>query len=260
MLLTTISILTFNLFGAMFPLLFWSVNMQPLNNGFHRFILGLSSIISGVGVIFVWSMVNSISMNVRIGTLVWLISLLAVTIFYWHRQRIHKWVITIPSLLGILAFYRVLNDMISGDIELFGVSLLGGLILCSALFAMILGHWYLNVVSLPISLLKSSVKFLLLVVIVRILWDTGFIFMGKVLYNGMPLSMSQFMRTFDGFFLFFALFFGTLLPLVLGILTLKTIAIQSTQSATGLLYVIVIAVVMADLFYKYYLVQVELPL
>ena len=222
--------------------------------------LGLSCIIGGVGVVFVFLIPAIVPANVRIGEVVWLVSLLAVTGYYWNQESIKKWVITIPSIFGVIAFYRILSELISGDIELFMISLLGGFILCGALFSMILGHWYLNVVSLPISMLKSTVKFLILIVALRFIWDMGYIFMGEVGYNGLPVSMTQFLQTFDGFFLIFALFFGTLLPLILGILTLKTIAIKSTQSATGLLYVIVISVVMADLFYKYYLVQTALPL
>ena len=222
--------------------------------------LGLSCIIGGVGVVFVFLIPAIVPANVRIGEVVWLVSLLAVTGYYWNQESIKKWVITIPSIFGVIAFYRILSELISGDIELFMISLLGGFILCGALFSMILGHWYLNVVSLPISMLRSTVKFLILIVALRFIWDMGYIFMGEVGYNGLPVSMTQFLQTFDGFFLLFALFFGTLLPLILGILTLKTIAIKSTQSATGLLYVIVISVVMADLFYKYYLVQAALPL
>jgi len=222
--------------------------------------LGLSCIIGGVGVVFVFLIPAIVPANVRIGEVVWLVSLLVVTGYYWNQESIKKWVITIPSIFGVIAFYRILSELISGDIELFMISLLGGFILCGALFSMILGHWYLNVVSLPISMLKSTVKFLILIVALRFIWDMGYIFMGEVGYNGLPVSMTQFLQTFDGFFLLFALFFGTLLPLILGILTLKTIAIKSTQSATGLLYVIVISVVMADLFYKYYLVQAALPL
>jgi hypothetical protein len=234
--------------------------MNQLNRGFHRMTLGLSCIIGGVGVVFVFLIPAIVPANVRIGEVVWLVSLLAVTGYYWNQESIKKWVITIPSIFGVIAFYRILSELISGDLELFMISLLGGFILCGALFSMILGHWYLNVVSLPISMLKSTVKFLILIVALRFIWDMGYIFMGEVPYNGLPVSMTQFLQTFDGFFLLFALFFGTLLPLILGILTLKTIAIKSTQSATGLLYVIVISVVMADLFYKYYLVLDSLPL
>ena len=222
--------------------------------------LGLSCIIGGVGVVFVFLIPAIVPANVRIGEVVWLVSLLVVTGYYWNQESIKKWVITIPSIFGVIAFYRILSELISGDIELFMISLLGGFILCGALFSMILGHWYLNVVSLPISMLRSTVKFLILIVALRFIWDLEYIVMGEIQYNGVSVSMIKFLQTFDGFFLIFALFFGTLLPLILGILTLKTIAIKSTQSATGLLYVIVISVVMADLFYKYYLVQAALPL
>ena len=260
MLLTTISVLTFTLFGALYPLFTWTVRMNQLNRGFHRMTLGLSCIIGGVGVVFVFLIPAIVPANVRIGEVVWLVSLLVVTGYYWNQESIKKWVITIPSIFGVIAFYRILSELISGDIELFMISLLGGFILCGALFSMILGHWYLNVVSLPISMLKSTVKFLIFIVALRFIWDLEFIVMGEIQYNGVSVSMIKFLQTFDGFFLLFALFFGTLLPLILGILTLKTIAIKSTQSATGLLYVIVISVVMADLFYKYYLVQTALPL
>jgi protein NrfD len=62
----------------------------------------------------------------------------------------------------------------------------------------------------------------------------------------------------EGIFLWCGIFFGTLLPLVLSYLALRTVAIHSTQSATGLLYVLVISVFMGDLFYKFYSIQYAL--
>ena len=56
------------------------------------------------------------------------------------------------------------------------------------------------------------------------------------------------------------IFFGVLVPIVLNGFIWRTIIIQSTQSATGLLYVSVVAVIFGDLFYKNYTFQFGLIL
>tara|TARA_Y100000031_G_C7919162_1_gene247440 strand:- start:173 stop:550 length:378 start_codon:yes stop_codon:yes gene_type:complete len=120
---------------------------------------------------------------------------------------------------------------------------------------MILGHWYLNVVNLPIKLLKKSVQFLLIAILIRILWDIGTIVGGTVEVGNEIVSIQHFIFSINGIFLVVGIMFGIILPIILCFMTLKTIAIHSTQSATGLLYVIVISILMGDLFFKYYYLQ-----
>ena len=137
---------------------------------------------------------------------------------------------------------------------------LGGLIFSGSLFAMILGHWYLNVVNLPISLLRNATRLIFILLLVRLIWDVNSILFQSVTYEGYSLSLTEFLGTMDGIFLWTAILFGNVLPLVLTFLTLRTVAIHSTQSATGLLYVLVLSVAMGDLIYKYYAIQYGLLL
>ena len=52
-----------------------------------------------------------------------------------------------------------------------------------------------------------------------------------------------------------AFFIGNLFPLALNVLIWKTIKLQATQSATGLLYVSVVSILFSDLILKYYLLE-----
>jgi hypothetical protein len=52
-----------------------------------------------------------------------------------------------------------------------------------------------------------------------------------------------------------AFFMGNLVPIVLNVFIWRTLKLQATQSATGLLYVSVVAVLFGDLLFKYYLLQ-----
>lgn len=255
--LTIISTLTFIGFGAIYPLYLWVVAKETMmDRGFHRFTLGLSSFIGGMGVTFFWLL--DLDNHNRLAAVVWLISLVAVTKFYWNRNRIQAWVVTIPSILGAIVFTGLNTELVAPSFTLWLVSFMGGFILCGSIFAMILGHWYLNVINLPIRILQRTLRILLFFLGIRIVWDLIFILFGSVDFNGESIRLFHFLQTFNGFFLFVALLFGTVIPFILCLLTLRTVAIRSTQSATSLLYVVVISVVMGDLFYKYYLIQLGL--
>ena len=162
------------------------------------------------------------------------------------------------SIIVIFFIDRIARHLISADLISILVLILGGLILSGSLFSMILGHWYLNVVNLPISLLRSATKSILVFLSLRAVWNVFALFSQSVNANGFEMSLTEFLWTLEGIFLWCGIFFGTLLPLVLSYLALRTVAIHSTQSATGLLYVLVISVLMGDLFYKFYSIQYAL--
>jgi len=252
-LLTVISIITFLLFGILYPLFLWVIDLKNIGHGFFRFNLGLAVVISSISVIFLWLI--EMPLNTRIASSLWLLSSLTVLWFYWDRKNINLWVLSVPSVFGALVYRQVTSDLISSQLPLLGASLLGGSIVCGALFSMILGHWYLNVVNLPIKLLKKSVQFLLIAILIRILWDIGTIVGGTVEVGNEIVSIQHFIFSINGIFLVVGIMFGIILPIILCFMTLKTIAIHSTQSATGLLYVIVISILMGDLFFKYYYLQ-----
>ncbi|MFQ6673967.1 MAG: hypothetical protein ACE5GH_04175 [Fidelibacterota bacterium] len=251
--LTLLSVLTFTLFAALYPVFLWIVASQPMGRGFHRLTLGISSVCAGTAFLFFW-LLNA-NLHLRLSVAVWLLALVAVTWFYWNRQGIQEWVVTVPSLLGLVVYVRVVRELVAGPMALMILSILGGLIVCGAVFSMVLGHRYLNVANLPIGLLRRSVTWLLGFLIIRALWDLSHFVQGEIDFNGQVISLIEFIQSFNGFFLFIALFFGTVVPIVLCLLTLRTVSLHSTQSATGLLYIVVISVIMGDLFYKYYALQ-----
>lgn len=256
--LTILVAVTFVLFGVLYPLFLWMTASAKVASGIHRFTLAMSSLLGSMGIVFLWRL--ELEQSVRMLVVIWLISLMTVTWFYWKRKSAQPWVVSIPSLLGVVVFGLVLNNLIGASAGVFTVSILGGLIVTSSVFSMVLGHWYLNMAEMPIYLIRRSVQLLVLLLGVRTVWDSASFLTVQIETDGLFLSLFQFLQSFDGFFLVMGLFFGTFVPVVLCLLTLRTIAIHSTQSATGLLYVIVLSVVMGDLFYKYYLLQFGLYL
>ena len=223
----------------------------------HRFvlILALSTVAGG----FLLTLLIGLNGTFLVVGLVWIFFLLAVTLFSWGRPRVESWIVTVPSIIGIFFTAWIVGHLINADLISILVLILGGLILSGSLFAMILGHWYLNVVNLPISLLRSTTRLIMFFIFIRVVWNFLVIFSQSVLHTrGFEIPLTEFLWTLEGVFLWAGIFFGTLLPLLLSYLTLRTIAIHSTQSATGLLYVLVISVLMGDLIYRFYSIQYSL--
>ena len=126
-------------------------------------------------------------------------------------------------------------------------------IIAIVFFSMILGHWYLNVIQLPIHLLKNSIKLFSSLLMLRLFWNIYALINFEVVDDyGIVLSIISFLWTFEGAMLLVAIFFGIIIPILLNILIWNTLQIYSTQSATGLIYVSVVSILFGDLFYKYY--------
>ena len=123
-----------------------------------------------------------------------------------------------------------------------------------------LGHWYLNVHGLNINHLLRATYIFWTFVVIRFIWDIWQLLTAKILYQGDRISLPHFMFHIDGFLLLIAFFFGTLLPLVTLYFVKETLQVKSTQSATGILYVILSAVLICDIAYKYYLIKYGLIL
>ena len=121
---------------------------------------------------------------------------------------------------------------------------------------MILGHWYLNVINLPIKLLKRSILVFSLLLVIRTTWDIIFMSIESVVDSyGISYDLWSFTFEFEGFLLAIAIFMGNIVPLVLNLFIWKTLKLQATQSATGLIYVSVISILFGDLLFKYYLLK-----
>ena len=249
-----LTVLTSLIFSVIYPLCFWISSRDPLKNNFHKFHIGLPNVVGGVTVVFLLFM--DIPLATKLAVVLWKAVFITVSRISWKKQYPDARWMSIPSFLGTYAFYRVMTDLTgaAGWVPLLAW-LLGGAIFCSALFAMNLGHWYLNVHGLPIAHLKRAVDAFGLFLILRFFWNTWFLATGKVFYGGGWMPLARFIVKLDGFFLLIALVFGLLFPLVSLYFVHGTLKLKNTQSTTGILYVILCSVLIGDLTYKYYFIK-----
>lgn len=134
-------------------------------------------------------------------------------------------------------------------------ALLGGT--CTA---MILGHWYLVLPSMDVSLLQSIVKFHIGSTVLRIV-VVGTVVLVAVASGEASTgpSFERYIFSIDGVFFWQRVLFGLCGPTVLAYLTWETAKIRSTQSATGILYVDFFTVIVGEVLAKYLLLSTGVP-
>ena len=246
-------------FGCLYPLFFWVNDKEVVKTGFYRFNLGFCGVIGGLGVVSLWR-IDAVTFPAKGLVTAWFIALLAVSAYFWNRDRI-KWVsVASTSIIGIIALLKVQNQLTSYNWMLQIISILSGLVLCASIFSGVLGHWYLNVENLPINLLIKTTRIFWGLVTLRLAWNLSSIMTGTVTYLDVEISLFHFIRMIDGLLLSVGLFFGTIFPFILLYFVHETVKLKSTQSATGILYVVSISVLMGDFAYKYYSIQYGLAL
>ena len=105
---------TLCLLGALFPLFLWIVDTEQREVTIHRFVLGLALSAAAGGILLTLSL--ELERTLMAVGFAWLISLFAVTLFFWRRRRAESWVVTIPSLLGSVFIARITGHLITGDL------------------------------------------------------------------------------------------------------------------------------------------------
>ncbi len=251
--LSTITLTTSLYFAFLYPLCFWISVRDPLRNNFHHFHLGLPTIIGVIALIFVYRM--PIDGPLRYISVLWMALAIGITAFYWRRETVSTGAVSVLALIGLWISYQVQVELFDARMIVFVISIVGGLIFCASLYTMNLGHWYLNVHGLPIKHLRHSNAVLLMLVAIRGVWDAINLFTQTVMYQGDRLSLFEFIREMDGFLLIIPIFFGVLFPLVGLFMVREIIRLKNTQAATGVLYVVLCAVLLADMAYKFYLIK-----
>ena len=150
-----------------------------------------------------------------------------------------------PGLMPLLTVASFLSS----------VALLGG-----ACGAMVLGHWYLVVPSLNVSHLQSIVRLHIGSMVVRVAVVAAAVAIAIVGWQpGLP-NFERYIFSVDGIFFWQRVLFGLAGPAVLSYLTWETAKIQSTQSATGILYVDFFTVIVGEVLAKYLLLSTKVPL
>src|SRR5688572_1248263 len=149
-----------------------------------------------------------------------------------------------PGLMPLLTVASFLSS----------VALLGG-----ACGAMVLGHWYLVVPSLDVAHLQSIVRLHIGSTVVRVVVVGAAVMIAIVTWEpGVP-NFERYIFSIDGIFFWQRVLFGLAGPAVLSYLTWETAKIQSTQSATGILYVDFFTVVVGEVLAKYVLLSTKVP-
>jgi len=190
-------------------------------------------------------------------------SALFLTILY-NRARHFAWTSLLSPLLysalaaGIVAVF--LGASPRDRWLLTATDLTSALLLGAATAAMVLGHWYLVVLDLPISALRR-LTVLLIVALAARSFVVGFALIGPV-HEGLVDArlVAAGLWSPDGVFVWMRLLFGIAGPISLLWFIWKTVEIRSTQSATGILYVQMFLVLSGELLAKYLRVAAGLPL
>lgn len=255
--LAKISLLTALLVAAIYPLSFWISAKDPLKNYFHRFHIGLANVLCGICAAALLTM--PVENNLTFIVFFWLGILLFISWRYWAKESIPPLLITIPSLAGLYAIYQ-LSILWFNSAAIFFALVLGGCVFCSSLFAMNLGHWYLNVHGLPISHLRRATYTFAGFLAVRAVLDIILMLTRQTVFDGDTISVLQFMLHADGFLLWLAIFFGTFFPLCCIYFVKGTLDVKNTQATTGILYALLVSVIIGDMTYKYYLIKFGITL
>ena len=254
--LAEILAITFLGFGAIYPLLLWLSPHKLINSEFYRFNQGMVSIVISIGIIFIY-LSSSLLNNFYFGVF-WLFIQLFITAIYWKTENINNIFISIPSVIGISYLILIMSQIFTVDLSIINYIIIFNSysIVALVFYSMILGHWYLNVINLPIKLLKRSILVFSLLIIIRTLWDFVFMSLENIVDPyGISYSLWAFTFEFEGFLLAIAIFMGNIVPLILNLFIWKTLKLQATQSATGLIYVSVISILFGELLFKYYLLK-----
>jgi protein NrfD len=199
-----------------------------------------------------------------------LVVALAATVLYWATVG-RVWVSIRPALvataigaglaailfqaLSVAAGREIIVKALTVASFLSSAALLGG-----ACTAMVLGHWYLVIPSMPVLHLQSAVKLHIASMLLRVVVVAAAVFVALATWQpGAGPSFRRYISSVDGIFFWQRVLFGLAGPAVLSYLTWQTAKIRSTQSATGILYVDFFTVVVGELLAKYIVLATRVP-
>lgn len=169
----------------------------------------------------------------------------------------------VPRMLATAAVLGVaalgLSVVRSGLSPVIGLCMISSsVVLGAVLVAMNLGHWYLVIRGLPIELLGKANRILICSLIARI----ACIAAGAVLaLDAWKTMFAQARPLWDtALFLTVRVAFGLVAPAVLAWMVGECVKIKSNQSATGILYVAVVFILIGELSGIYFLLEKGVPL
>ncbi len=257
--------------------------LKEVDVKFYQLSSGLSSILIGIGLFLSLYYPFELPKNFGVDSIhhspwylvTWVLylSFFALCLFLYIRMRLKKAngakaIVRITALVGGVALFS--EGFLYRTHELYGglKSLVLPLhFLTAALFlgvfvlAMIFGHWYL-VKSMPKRLLGRMAEMLIFVLIARFLVVLGTYWVYAKHVDGGEIVVRQLMDITAGHGLFFwqRMLAGLGIPAVLSYMIWKTAKLGANQSATGLLYVGVVFVIIGEMISKYIFLLSNIPI
>jgi len=253
--LTVLLIITLLSFSSLLPFfLFFTLKFDGLR--IHNLVLSICSTISIFSTLLIYE--SGIKSYILTLSLFWTFCIIFTNIISWKNKNVNFFLILLCSFVGLINFISIVFLLI--NVNYFSISILifGAIILSCSLFSLIVGHSYLDDVYLPISIIKNINLSFLSLLILRLILNVIVIFYNSVETFGYKIPMYEFVFTFEGIFLWVGFLFGIIFPLLLSFLSHRTIKIESTLSATGLLYVLLVCIFMSALIYNYYAIQYDI--
>ena len=197
----------------------------------------------------------------RYPAVVWTAGAFLVLTVLYNRAWHFGWSRTTGPLLGAALAAGLGASLAAGLGPLvIAADLTSALLLGAATSAMVLGHFYLVVLDLPITALRRLTVLLIVALGLRAA-AVAVALVGPVHagYEEARLIASG-LWSADGIFVWMRLLFGIAGPLSLVWFIWKTVEIRSTQSATGILYVQLFLVLAGELLATYLRVAAGFPL
>ena len=218
----------------------FALRPAPANPGLIYNAATASLLVAEAALVIYWATIGRMLARVR-PALLWTAVVAGVTCVVLQAFDVSR---DAPGLMPLLTAASFLSS----------VALLGG-----ACGAMVLGHWYLVVPSLDVAHLQSIVRLHIGSTVVRVVVVGAAVLIAIVTWEpGVP-NFERYIFSIDGIFFWQRILFGLAGPLVLSYLTWETAKIQSTQSATGILYVDFFTVIVGEVLAKYVLLSTKVP-
>ena len=255
--------------GMMLALLV--LDARRIGNGFFKFASLTEGILMGVPLAFDFFFPSPY--RTGNGPVILLLVSIALTVLYNRVINLDKFGAGLAILVGSvvaglasitwdsLAFNKLANVAGLQHWLLVANNIAGAAILGTVLLAMLFGHWYLVIPKLSIDHLMKLTKFLMATVLLRmisVVVTLAVINLEPSLSLKSVLSVLM-MSLFPGIFFWTRLICGIIAPIVLAVMIHSTVQIKHTQSATGLLYVAVIALLLGEFMSKFLLFDMHLP-
>jgi protein NrfD len=208
--------------------------------------------------------------NLHIAATVLLLVAEAALVVYWATvgrmlARVRPLLLWTTVVCGLLAVSLQALEISSSAPGLMPVLTVASFLSSAALLggacgAMILGHWYLVVPSLNVAHLQSIVRLHIASMVVRAVVVLAAVILAVVTWQpGMGPNFERYVMSTSGIFFWQRVLFGLVGPAILAYLTWETAKIQSTQSATGILYVDFFTVIVGEVLAKYLLLSTKIP-